>query len=272
MVDHQDNNKMDFGEILSTVQKTKKSIKTFPYVATAYLGVSRRGWRITQKVYELFEKYDVTCEPEFASAWFYGEIEIKPKPKVTTEKSNANNIKETDPTPRLSLLTAANLEQAKENGEGKGLVYVRRDTPVTEATTLMMLNDFSQLPILSGTRQVEGMVSWKSIGRTRSLRGDCNTVAECKEEIEVLSYDTPLFEAVMIVLKKEVVLVKQKDGTISGIVTATDIGEQFISMAEPFLVIEQIENHVRKLLDQKFDAEDLKINVPAVSKTKEIEK
>ena len=41
------------------------------------------------------------------------------------------------------------------------------------------------------------------------------------------------------------------------VVTAADIGQQFISLAEPFLILEQVENHVRSLLDDKFTKEQL---------------
>ena len=57
---------------------------------------------------------------------------------------------------------------------------------------------------------------------------------------------------------------------ISGIVTVTDIGEQFIAMAEPFLIIEQIENHIRKLLDNKFSPEELVFSGSYEEKSKPI--
>lgn len=247
---------MNFKEIIIDVQKNKKPIKTFPYKATEFLGVARRGWRVVEQVNKMLDEHEVLCEPEFGSAWFYGQIEIKPKPKVSAGKQENEN-EETDPTPRLSLLKAANLNKVKEAGQGKGLVSVTRETPLNEAVTLLILNDFSQLPILSGQRDVEGVVSWKSIGRAIGLGKTCLTVSDCKDEVVILNYDEPLFNAVKFVLDKDFVLVRQKDKTISGIVTVTDIGEQFIAMAEPFLIIEQIENHIRKLLDQKFNTDEL---------------
>jgi len=268
-----DPKKLNFEEILAEVQKTRKPIKTYPYEATEYLGVSRRGWRVVEEIEKLLDKYDVLCEPSFGGAWFYGPIEIKPKPKVAAGKSSASNeedYEDTDPTPRLSLLKAANLNKVKETGAGTGLICVNRDTPLTEATTTMMLYDFSQLPILSGQREVEGIVSWKSIGRALALGKACSTVSDCREDVVTLNIDEPLFSAVQYVLQKEVVLVRQKDRTISGIVTATDIGEQFIALAEPFLIIEQIENHIRRLLDHKFTRDELKTSIPTEEKPKEI--
>lgn len=247
---------MNFKEILLEVQKTKIPIKTYPYVATEYLDVTRRGWRVIETINKMLDEHEVLCEPAFGSAWFYGQIEIKPKPKIAAGKPEQNN-EDTDPTPRLSLLKAANLNKVKEAGEGKGLISVTRDTSLTEAITLLMQNDFSQLPILSGQRDVDGIISWKSIGRALSLGKTCLTVSDCKDDVVILNYDEPLFSAVKFILEKDFVLVRQKDKTISGIVTVTDIGEQFIAMAEPFLIIEQIENHIRKLLDQKFNTDEL---------------
>ncbi len=41
--------------------------------------------------------------------------------------------------------------------------------------------------------------------------------------------------------------------------TVTDIGEQFITLSEPFLLLEQIENHIRKLLDGKLSLEEINV-------------
>lgn len=263
------NSTMNFKEILEEVQRTKEPFRTYPSVPTAYFNYSRRGWRVVEAVNKMLDEYDALCEPDFGSAWFYGQIEIKPKPKVSVGNQNSER-EDSDPTPRLSLLKAANLNKVKEAGEGNGLISVTRDTPLNEAITLMILNDYSQLPILSGLRDVDGVISWKSIGRALALGKECKKVADCKEDIVVLNYDDPLFSAVKFVLEKDFVLVKQRDKTISGIVTMTDIGEQFISMAEPFLIIEQIENHVRKLLDQKFSIKELSIQPAYEEKSKVI--
>jgi CBS domain-containing protein len=260
-------NKKTFLEILEEVKTTRKPIKIYPSLALQYLGVSRRGIRVNETVNELLESYDVYSFPDFGNVWFYNQIEIIPKPKVKA----GNEDYEIDPIPRISKLKAANLDSEFEEGKGKGLVSVTRDTSLREAITLMILNDFSQLPIYSTSKgEVDGMVSWKSIGRNLGLGKKCITVNDCKEDITVLKYDTPLFDAVKDVLEKEVVLVRRIDKTISGIITTTDIGEEFISLAEPFLLIEQIENHVRRLLHEKFSPEEIQINSKYEEKTKEI--
>ncbi|WP_330443845.1 CBS domain-containing protein [Flavobacterium sp. C4GT6] len=261
--------KKNFLEILEEVKTTRKPIKTYPSVALKHLGVSRRGIRVNETINELLDSYEVYSSPDFGNVWFYDPIEIIPKPKVKA----GNEDYEIDPVPRISKLKAANLDREFEEEKGKGLISVTRDTTIQEAITLMILNDFSQLPIFSHPKgEVDGMISWKSIGRNLGLGKTCVTVNDCKEDIAILKYDTPLFEAVKDVLDKEVVLVRKKDKTISGIITTTDIGEEFISLAEPFLFIEQIENHLRRLLHEKFSPDEIQFNSNYEEKVKEIKK
>jgi len=251
------NSTLDFKEILTEVHTSGNPIQTTPKEIVAYFNVSKRGWKIVDSVNQMMEENLVYSEPPFRNAWFYGEIVIKPKPKV---KASENvTVVDKDPTPRISLLNAANIVNSESQGSSLGLISVTRDTKLSEATTLMIMHNFSQLPILNGPKTTVGLISWKSIGRALALGKVCDTVNDCKEEVVVLKYDTPLFEAVQLIQKNEVVLIQQTDKTICGIVTATDVAEQFIALSEPFLIIEQIENHLRRLLNDKYTIEELNV-------------
>src|SRR5947207_1706486 len=48
-------------------------------------------------------------------------------------------------------------------------VTVQPNTPIDEAIALMLLHDYSQLPVISGDRTVKGMVSWRSIGKAFAI-------------------------------------------------------------------------------------------------------
>ena len=136
----------------------------------------------------------------------------------------------------------------------------------------MMMHDYSQLPVMQGERTVDGLISLRSIVSARSLGMDCTTVRECLiKDVQILAHDTPLFEAVKTVMRSEVVLVRGPDQKIVGLVTIADIGEQFVSLAEPFLILEQIENHIRALLDSKFTKDQLKKAVDDDDDEREIE-
>ncbi len=69
-------------------------------------------------------------------------------------------------------------------------------------------------------------------------------------QVRIVEIDTPLFDAVREIVEAEAVLVRAKDRTICGLVSAQDIANQFVTLSEPFLFLEQIENHLRAILEK----------------------
>ena len=74
---------------------------------------------------------------------------------------------------------------------------------------------------------------------------------------EIVESQRPLFDAVRAIARVGYVLVKGQDQTITGIVTATDINELFLELTEPFLLIGEIESHIRRIVHGKFTREEL---------------
>lgn len=221
---------------------------------TELYGVSRRGWKVVERVNSWLEKHELIMEPNFEIANFYGYVKISPKPKIGI-KNKLKKPKYTDVIPRLGIIKSSELENNEKSKHE--LVSVSKEESINKATSLMLLNNYSQLPILSSKREVYGIISWKSIGKALSLGKKCKKVIDCYEPVEILKYDAPLFDAVKIILNKEVVLVKNLKNEISGIVTSADIAEQFLILSEPFLLVEQIENFIRILLNEKLTYDDI---------------
>ncbi|MFH7014860.1 CBS domain-containing protein [Flavobacterium sp. FlaQc-47] len=236
------------------IKKDKKSKRIPTAAITQLYGVSRRGPRVIYTVNLWLEKYELIMEPGYASANAYHHVEIKLKPTIGIN-SEVKKPKYSEAIPRVSIIKSSDLNDS-ETGEFK-LVTVRKEMPIVEVVSLMLYHNFSQIPILSSKKDVYGLVSWKSIGRALALGKTCKTVADCFEPIETINYDEPLFKAIKIVLEKEVILVRDIKNEISGIVTATDIGQQFLILSEPFLLIEQIENSIRIILNDKLTYEDI---------------
>ncbi len=153
-----------------------------------------------------------------------------------------------DATYRIGRLESANRKP----------LSIARDAILTEATTLMLLNDYSQLPVMTTDREVKGVISWKSIGSHLSMGKTCKLVRECmSQSVEVISSDVSLFSAIDVIVKNDFVLVRANDKSICGIVTASDLSSQFRQLAEPFLLIGEIESHVRRLIHGKFRVQEL---------------
>jgi hypothetical protein len=69
--------------------------------------------------------------------------------------------------------------------------------------------------------------------------------------------DFSLFQAIPIIVQYYYVLVRGHDDRIIGILTASDLNTQFQQLAEPFLLLGEIENHIRRILDGKFSTDEL---------------
>jgi predicted transcriptional regulator len=129
---------------------------------------------------------------------------------------------------------------------------VRRNEPVNRALTLMIDNDFSQLVVANSDHaRVEGIFSWQSYGQA-ILAGRCpERVQDCmSHHFAEVNEEKPLFDAVREVLRNHMLVVRSKDNCLCGCVTQLDVAEVFIDLAEPFLFLGQIENHLRDLVER----------------------
>jgi CBS domain-containing protein len=152
-----------------------------------------------------------------------------------------------DPTFRIGSLEPAN----------KTITTVGQDDPLERAITKMLMCDYSQLPIMHGEREVKGVISWKSIVARRAVPGDCCKVRHCREDAQVIDANGTLFDAIPTIVKHGYVLVRGQQTRITGIVTASDLSLQFQQLAEPFLLLREIELHIRQLLQGKVSTDDL---------------
>lgn len=210
------------------------------YVFLGWFGVERRGWRHVSWIRSVLAKHGLATQPDFESAYYYGSINF-----VNATAQGAGEA--ADPTVRLFELQAAN----------RTPVSVAPDETLQKAVSQMLAKDYSQLPVITGTRDVKGLFSWKSLGSRLALRLPCTFVRDCMDVARVLPYDASLFDAIKVVAAEDCVVVQALDKTICGIVTATDLNEQFLLLAEPFLLVGEVERGIRNLLHGNFSAEEL---------------
>ena len=138
-------------------------------------------------------------------------------------------------------------------------VSVQPNTPVDEAIALMLLHDYSQLPVLSGDRTIKGMVSWRSIGKAFAINRTGSEVRDFTEpRPKIRDLSTPLIDAVVDVIKHEVILVRDEAKRIVGLVTSTDLSVLLKDVAEAFLRIGEIEYYLRRLVAAHFNLDELR--------------
>lgn len=235
----------------------------------SWFGAQRRGLLVIRDIRAALKRARLVTVPDFEVA--YIDQRVKLKAPESTQKTVAKNPADatpaeeivtselsyeavvggsvSDPAPRIGMLKAANTPP----------LTVSRETELVEAVSKMLMHDYSQLPVMTGERTVHGLISWKSIGRAKvKTSNSCRYVKDCMEHAEIIPHDTHLFDAIGRIAAKDVVLVRDSENKVAGLVTTYDISLKFSLLSEPFLLVSEIENHIRRLIDGKFSLEELK--------------
>lgn len=238
----------------------------------SWFAAKRRGYWIVESIRRALSESSLATEPDFESEYIDSTISFNHAAKGSTNV-NASVVEQieltdglsaeikcsssltanltvptpyADPTYRISKLAAANNVP----------LTVSPDASLAEAATKMLTNGYSQLPVMTNERDVKGIISWASIGSRLALGPAGTVVRDFMEDWHEVRSDASIFQAIPSIVQNQYVLVRSHDKKISGIVTASDLSLQFQQLSEPFLLLSEIENQIRRLLDNKFSAED----------------
>jgi CBS domain-containing protein len=175
--------------------------------------------------------------------------EAAPAP-VPASVSEAATVLAEDETPEVGL-TVGNLPSAMG-----GVERVAPTATFKEAITLMVLNGYSQLAVLVGTRDLRGAVTWESITRARNANPNAKLTDSMVLPREI-PYDHDLIDILPALQEAEFVFVRDEKNEISGIVTSTDVVEAYGEMATPFFLIGELDQRLRLIITRSFDITDV---------------
>jgi CBS domain-containing protein len=245
------------------------TVRTF----LGWFGIQRRGYYKVRTLRSALKKSGLVTVPDFEGEYIDGlvrfelatdaaegvaEAPAEPSPAAPVVAGGVAD----DPTYRIGKLPAANTS----------LVSVKPESPLQEATSLMMSKHYSQLPVMQSEFGVKGVISWRSIGTRTALSAGGALAKDFMEEPVIVSSDASLFSVIDTIVEREYALVKAPNtGRITGIVTTTDLSLQFRQLGEPFLLLGEIENHVRSLIDGVFTLAELREAVDPGDTSREIE-
>ncbi len=250
-------------QAVGTKVRSGEASSTNVRLLLSWFNAERRGWRIVGEIRRALASLHLETYPDFEAVHIDTLIRFQLSdsgdsdeehatlhPVTVTEDATSGRSDRdeyVDPTHRISRLEAAN----------RPPTAVAPNTELREAITLMLTNDYSQIPVMIGDREVKGMVSWESIGERLVLGQTCNEVKECMGVAPEVRSNDSLLDAARSIAEHESVLVRGSDDKIAGIVTASDISLQFAQLAEPYLLLGQIENHIRSLIQACFSSDDI---------------
>ena len=216
-------------------------------VFLSWFGYARRGRNNVSQIRHILAEFDLRTIPDFEFTWIDGTISIELDPDAVEGITAAEE--QIDPTVRIGAIEAANRKPTT----------VDLNSPLSVATTLMQTNDFSQLPVMQGEREVKGIITWKSIGTKLSLGHECELVRDCMNPIAPeVQIEAPLFSAIGDISQHGYILVRGHDRVITGILTSSDLSDQFVQLAGPFVSLGEIEGYLRSLVDRKFTIDEMR--------------
>jgi CBS domain-containing protein len=255
------------GKIAQTLRAGQTLDPISPRELLSWFGAYKRSFSVSRRVRNALRRAGLTSDPDFESAYMDAEmqlfldhsdaIEDAPVEPPTIDKPAAISADApvellvslglADPTNRIGKLAAANSPP----------LSVAPTRPAADAVTLMLSKDFSQLPVMTNERTVKGIISWRSIGSRLALGLHGIHVSDFMEEAYEVSSERSLFSVIPTIVEHGYVLVRNPVSKVSGIVTTSDLSIQFQQLSEPFLLLGEIENQVRRLIDGRFTLKEL---------------
>lgn len=259
---------------LAKVAEDLVSGRAVPPITTreflSWFHAQRRGYWVVRDIRKELEQAALQTVPDFESTYIDATIELRQvvaaskRPKrahrgnseppenaeasaIASATSPTSALISKDPTYRISKLSAANQD----------VISVKPDASLTECMPKMLLRNFSQLPVMTNDREVKGMISWKTIGAKFALSKSPEHAREVMVPHHEIRASASIFDAIPLVVAHEYVLVRSEDNRIIGIITATDLSEQFQLLSEPFLLLGEIENLLRSIIGDRFSVEEL---------------
>lgn len=211
----------------------------------SYWHAKRRGYRVVNRINRDLDRAGLVTVPDFDQTGIDSRVVIAPRPAPQPD--------EPEVAPREYGLPVGTLPSATA-----GVLHVNPNDTLQLAYTRMQINDYSQLPVMTGERSLKGAVTWRSIAEAL-LRNRDATLADAVVRVETVRYDEDLLGLVPDIVEHEFVLVTDETGRVTGIVTTADVSELFAERALTFLQLGEIDQRLRDLIEANLSIDEIQL-------------
>ncbi|WP_168582612.1 CBS domain-containing protein [Gephyromycinifex aptenodytis] len=199
-------------------------------------GNKRRGSQVNAEIQSLLRQHELVSTPAIEKADYYGSIVIS-DPRDTLPGRDA-----------VGAIAISAFQ-----GDDSTLIYAGREMPATKVETLMIKDNYSQIPVLSHDQKtLHGVVTWRSLARYRGDRtaAKAGDVVQQEGGVHVAASSDDFLGLVATIIEKEFILYRDPQGVITGIVTSSDLAEAFNDLSGHYIKVWEIEDRLRLLLDR----------------------
>lgn len=222
-----------------------------------FFDAQRRGTWVVEQIQSALDEYGLVTIPSFENGPIDAEIALRAVSKVGQTEAEPE-VEEDYPDVLTSSASTATARFSDLASADAGVVRVTPTTSVREAQSLMIANDFSQLPVMSSERDLRGAVSWESIARARMHRPDLRLSDALIPDAQVVNLHDEMLNHVPEIIRRGFVFIRRPDRKINGVVTTTDLSQAFQDLAGPFFLIGDVERLLRRVLAEAFTVEELR--------------
>lgn len=256
----------ELDEIVTQIADGKTPSVTVREILTWVLA-ERRGYIVVSLIRQELKSRNIITTPDFESVYLDAKVEFINHDYSITEAANIVEAQTQESQPQseesndIPLGRYSTIEPAYKisrlEAANRPPIYIAPDATLTDAATLMLANGYSQLPVMTNERDVKGVISWTSIGSRIALGRQERTVKDFMEPFQEMKPNDSILSAINIINQFDYVLIRREDRKIIGIVTASDLNYQFKQISESFMLLSEIENYMRRLIEPKYSLEIL---------------
>jgi predicted transcriptional regulator len=218
-------------------------------------GARSRGQRICKRIEADLSNHGLVTSPSFRKVTIDATVQLTLIPEevpISAEVGGQIAEPEDESVELEATLTIGNIVALDCR-----VAAVAPTASLDEAITCMLLDDYSQIAVLSGKHTLRGAITWKSITQARH-RDPAATLADCiVTDAPVAPYDRELMDVLPVLKEHEFVFVRNDQNAIAGILTYADVVRHYGTLSTPFLLIGELDQRLRALIAKTFFIEEI---------------
>lgn len=238
-------------------------------------GASRRGYLTSEQIAGELTNHGLSTVPDFAAVGIDDRV-ILTGPSVDSEDGESEppvpeaTAGQAEPrTPGAPAPATTSGDEDEDKGEPiqgqtvgnlpsalRGVISVTSSANYEEAFTKMQLNGYSQLPVLDGTRNLQGAVTWESIAQAR-YKDSQAPFSQAIIKAHDVSYADHLIDVLPYLEQYGFLLVRDQTKQVAGIITIADVAAEYGATARPFLLIGDLDRQLRRVISEGLDLQEV---------------
>jgi CBS domain-containing protein len=208
-------------------------------------GAKARGTRVNQRIEADLGNHGLAASPSFRKVTIDATVHLVTA--LQEAESTGHPPVDVDDETDLNVgLTVGNLPSALSE-----VASVTPSATFDEAITLMALNGYSQLAVLSGRHTLRGAVTWQSIAYARHANPEAS-FADAIVPAREARYDQELLDVLPDLQAWDFVFVRDEKNAVCGIVTTADVVGAYKELSTPFFLIGELDQLLRQIIARTF--------------------